>query len=144
MRKILCLAAAIICLASCMDKQGLLVNPPSQLVSYQWYSEETSEEGVDYICVWDFTAQENSICFVWFDSYADMTTFSQYTFRTKNALSYVCHKRGNTWILTVDDGYDTSYYFSDIKNGTVHVSTIDGYENDLKVCPVKITPVKYD
>lgn len=144
MRRILCLAAAVLCLAACYDDQGLIVSPPPQLVSHQWYSQETNEDGEEYICVWDFTAKKNSVCFVWFDSLSSMKTFPQYNYKEENCLGYVCHKRGGTWILTVDDGYDTAYYFSDIKGTTAHVSTLDGYSNELTLCTIIITPIKND
>jgi len=144
MRRLLFLATTLLLLASCWDDQGLIVSPPHQLVSHQWYSMETDEDGSEYLCLWDFTAQKNAICFVWFDDLSSLKTFPHYTFRSEDALPYVCHKKGNTWVLTVDDGYDTSYYFSDITGSSAHVSTLDGYSNDLTICLIDVTPVNYD
>ena len=145
MRRLICLAAAFLCLASCFDEQGLIVNPPSQLVGYQWYTNETDDEtGEEYICLWDFTAAKGCIYFVYFDNIESLRFIPQYTFHSYYALPYVCHKKGDTWILTVDDGYDTAYYFSDIKAQSAHVSTLDGYANNLTRCNVKVTPVPYD
>ena len=144
MKRLICLAAATLCLASCFDEQGLIVNPPQQLVSHQWYTTETDDDtGEEYICLWDFTAEKNAIHFVFFQSLSMMKTIPQYTFSSDNGIPYVCHRKRDTWVLTVDDGYDTSYYFSDIKGTSAHVSTLDGYENDLTLCTFKVTPVPY-
>ncbi|MBR4809506.1 MAG: hypothetical protein IK031_04430 [Bacteroidales bacterium] len=144
MKRLLGLAAALICLVSCFDDQGLIVTPPSSLTSHQWYTTETDSTGSEYICLWDFTLAKNSICFVYFDSLSGMRTIPQYTYSSKNILPYVCHKRGNTWILTVDDGADTDYYISDIRSTTAQVSSLDGYSNELTLCTFKVSPICTD
>ena len=143
MRRLLFIAIALLCFCSCWDEQGLIVSAPHELVSHQWYSVEEDEDGGEYICVWDFTSKKNRLVFVWFDDLSSMKTFPHYSLDEDYAFPYVCHKKGNTWILTVDDGYESSYYFSDIKGTSVHVTTLDGYSNDLTLCTIAITGVEY-
>ena len=153
MKKLLIALAAFLALTSCNlldDDKWIPTGIPSS-IKKQWITEnETAYPGFP-VCLWDFTAKDGYLYFVYYTSLDALISDPRYIANPNDLFSIECFKKGKTYRLAVaaKNGNSYVFYFDDI---TVTSATITGhpydvydgtisYRNTATVSPVKVRPI---